>query len=151
MPPQDPESDDVSDLTEHAPSWLDFDDILRIHTVAMYAMDERPRPVIDEGRLRSKLTRPVNAYHYEEVRDPFLLGAMVAVAVSQAHGFEDGNKRTALAAMAVFLGLLGYVIDETDEAVGQWLVSIAEAHDRDRDAKTEEFAAWLRQATSRMP
>ena len=133
------------------PAWLEFDDILRIHTVAMHAMDEPPRPVIDEGRLRSKLTRPVNAYHYEEARDPLLLGAMLAVAVSQAHGFEDGNKRTALASMAVFLGLLGYDVNVTNEAVGAWLIAIAEADDRDRDAKTEEFAAWLRQATSRTP
>ena len=91
----------------------------------------------------------MNAYYYEEVRDPFLLGAMVAVAISQAHGFEDGNKRTALASMAVFLGSLGFAIDVTDESVGRWLITIAEAHDRDRNAKTEEFAAWLRQATSR--
>ena len=151
MPPEDLESDDASGSRAQAPSWLDFDDILRIHTVAMFAMGERPRPVIDESRLRSKLTRPLNAYYYEEVRDPFLLGAMVAVAVSQAHGFEDGNKRTALAAMAVFLGSLGYDIDVTDESAGQWLITIAEAHDRDRDGKTEAFAAWLRQATSRVP
>lgn len=150
MTPQILEPDDTSGSLTDAPSWLELDDIVRIHAVAMHLMGERARPVIDEGRLRSKLTRPLNAYYYEEVRDPFLLGAMVAVAVSQAHGFEDGNKRTALAAMAVFLGSLGFDIDVTNEAVGQWLIAVAEEHDRDRDAKTEEFAAWLRTATSRI-
>ena len=149
MPPQDPKPEDAPGSLVAPPVWLSYNDLVAVHAAAMSLMSERPRPVIDEGRLRSKLTRPVNAYHYEEVRDPFLLGAMVAVAISQAHGFEDGNKRTALASMAVFLGSLGFAVDVTDESVGRWLITIAEAHDRDCDAKTEEFAAWLRRATSR--
>lgn len=151
MPPQDPEPGVAPGSLDAPPIWLSFDDVVSLHAVAMRLMGEPARPVIDEGRLRSKLTRPMNAFFYEEIRDPFLLAAMVAVAVSQAHGFEDGNKRTALAAMAVFLGSLGFGIDITDESVGKWLIAVAEEHDRDRDAKTEEFAAWLRTATSRTP
>jgi death-on-curing protein len=149
MSSSDSESGESSEPLTGPLPWLSFEDVVEIHTAAMRLMDEPPRPVIDEARLRSKLARPINAYHYEEVRDPFLLGAMLAVAVSQAHGFEDGNKRTALACLTVFLGALGYQIDIMDESVGQWLIAIAEAPDRERDAKTEEFAAWLWQATSR--
>ena len=131
------------------PVWLTFDDIVDIHHRTMRQAGESPRSVIDEGRLRSKLTRPVNAYHYEGIRDAHSLAAMVAIAISQAHGFEDGNKRTAFASMILFLRSQGYSLRVVDETAGAWLVTIAEAHDRDRDAKTEEFATWLRQATSR--
>lgn len=131
------------------PRWLSFDDVVDIHHQAMESLGELPRPVIDENRLRSKLTRPINAYHYEGIRDLFLLGAMVAVAISQAHGFEDGNKRTALASLAIFLRRGGHRLNVTDTSVGAWLIAVAE--ERDRDTKTEEFAAWLRTATSRIP
>ena len=113
----------------------------------MTQMGDYPRPVIDEFRLRSKLTRSINAYHYEGVRDPFLLSAMTAVAVSQAHAFEDGNKRTALGVLTVLLGLAGYGFVVEDVSVGQWFITIAESPDRDRDTKTEDFAHWLEQVT----
>ena len=71
------------------------------------------------------------------------------MSISQAQAFEDGNKRTAAMTLTVFLRANGYRVKPRGTAVGQWLIDISEA--RDRDAKTEEFAAWLRQATSRVP
>lgn len=147
MPSDETDSGKASESATDLPTWLTYDDLVAIHEVTMSQMGEPPRPVIDESRLRSKLMRPENAYHYEGVRDPFLLGAITAVAISQARAFEDGNKRTALGVLTVLLGLAGYDFAVEDESVGRWLIAIAETSDRNRDAKVEEFADWLREAT----
>lgn len=48
----------------------------------------------DEGLLESALMRPQMAAHYEEA-DITRQAALLAVGISQAQAFLDGNKRTA--------------------------------------------------------
>jgi death-on-curing protein len=69
--------------------------VLILHREAMRRAGQAPHAVTDESYLRSKLARPENAYHYEGITDVFHLGALLAVSISRARAFEDGNKRTA--------------------------------------------------------
>ncbi|OTE95527.1 hypothetical protein BCS42_01150 [Crenothrix sp. D3] len=57
--------------------------------------------VRDETLLESALSRPKNAYHYEQV-DIFDLAATYAVGISSNHPFVDGNKRVAFVAADIF-------------------------------------------------
>jgi death-on-curing family protein len=106
---------------------------------------QEPRAITDVGRLQSKLTRPQNAYHYEGITDVFHLAALLAVSISQAQAFEDGNKRTAAMSLTVSLRANGFRLKPRGTAVGQWLISISEAADTEREGLTEDFAAWLRE------
>ena len=83
----------MSELT-----WLDLNDILDIHAEQM-ALFGGPYGVRDEGLLDSALARPLNRWHYGEADS----AALAAFGISRNHPFIDGNKRTAFAALMVFL------------------------------------------------
>ena len=144
-------SDPPSTGRRQPPVWLSFEDVLILHREAMRRAGQEPRAITDENRLRSKLTRPENAYHYEGITDVFHLGALLAVSISQGQAFEDGNKRTAAMALTVFLRVNGYRLKPRGSAVGQWLIDISEAASGDRERQTEEFTAWLREQRYRAP
>lgn len=61
----------------------------------------------DDGLLESALARPKNLFVYEGVEDLARLAASYAIAIVRNHPFADGNKRTALIALALFLALNG--------------------------------------------
>lgn len=117
--------------------WLDPDLVRDIHR----------RVVVDQPNLQGEdPTRPVESplgrvkqqVYYEEVEfDVLRIAAVYAVAISRAHCFVDGNKRTALVSMEVFLGLNGYETSEFDqekladlmEAAADNKISDSELHD----------------------
>lgn len=61
----------------------------------------------DIGLLESALARPRNFFGYGE-EDIVVLAVTLMAGIAQAHPFEQGNKRTAFAAMRLFLGANGY-------------------------------------------
>jgi death-on-curing protein len=72
--------------------------------------------VRDDGLLESALARPRNLYAYEpESATLPRLAAAYGSGIIRNHPFVDGNKRTGLLAMAVFLWLNGLELDP-DEA-----------------------------------
>jgi len=61
----------------------------------------------DRGLLESALARPRNAFAYGE-EDIIVLAVTLMAGISRAHAFEQGNKRTAFAALRLFLRANGY-------------------------------------------
>lgn len=61
------------------------------------------RGIRDEGAVESALARPVNAWLYGQADTLEALAATYLCALARQQGYLDGNKRTALAAMLVFL------------------------------------------------
>ncbi len=61
----------------------------------------------DPGLLYSALARPQNAFVYGD-EDIVVLAVRLLAGVSQAHAFEQGNKRTSFVAMTEFLMINGY-------------------------------------------
>jgi len=51
--------------------------------------------------------------------------------LTQAHAFNDGNKRTATIAMLGFLELNGYTFEQDDEAMEEMFVGAAKGSDED--------------------
>lgn len=72
--------------------------------------------VRDLGAIHSALSRARNQWEYGEGCDLARLGAAYAFGLARNHGYNDGNKRIAFVAMAVFLELNGLelVADEMD-------------------------------------
>jgi death-on-curing protein len=58
----------------------------------------------DEGLIKSALARPMHSVMGEDAYpDVFSRAAALLDAIAKNHGFRDGNKRTAMAAAALYL------------------------------------------------
>jgi death on curing protein len=120
------------------PNWLPIEAVIE-HNRLELAETREPHLVRDLGLLESALARPRNAFAYGE-EDIVVLAVTLMVGISRAHAFEQGNKRTAFAALRLFLRANGYdtTLDDTiswaDEVIG--LV--------ERRISEEEFVRRLR-------
>jgi death-on-curing protein len=87
-------------------TWLDAREVRAIH-FELLAEHGGLAGLRDEGLLESALARPKNLLAYGS---PSLseLAAAYGFGLARNHPFFDGNKRTALAAVAVFLDVNGY-------------------------------------------
>lgn len=123
-------------------TYLTVADIVALHDFIMQKTGFVPAPLRDEGGLESAAMRPQALAYYEDA-DLVRQAAVLAVGISQAQAFLDGNKRTALIAMDVFLRRNGIRFTGDDLEVVAQLERIAEAID-DREGATDRFEAWLR-------
>ena len=96
------------------PRWLDPDDVVELNRLETTRTAE-PFNVRDFGLLESALAVPANLFHYNDQGEVGYLAASLLVAVARNHPFEQGNKRTALAAALLFAALNGYYWDAPDE------------------------------------
>ena len=74
------------------------DEVLELHELQGMARDKS---------LEGALSKVDNRLKYGLMEDIYSLAASYAVAVSQAHCFNDGNKRTAFQVMDLILDLNG--------------------------------------------
>jgi death-on-curing protein len=105
------------------PEWLDIDIVLDFHAelLALFGGADGMR---DRGLLESALARPINKFGYGEAGIA-ALAAAYGFGIARNHPFIDGNKRTALAAMIVFLGLNGVDLNASQEAATAMILSLA--------------------------
>ena len=89
--------------------------------------------------LEGALSRVENRLNYGLIEDIYSLAASYAVAVSQAHCFNDGNKRTAFQVMDLILDLNGINAVWNAEEVGQKIVLLSQSKLDETD-----LAQWLR-------
>lgn len=122
--------------------YLTTADVIAIHEEIVERTAAVQAPLRDEGLLESALTRPKMAAHYEGA-DIVRQATLLAIGISQAQSFVDGNKRTAYAVAEVFLDLNGLEMTcdpldlarQLEEAAGQ---------DDSLDEATDRFDSWLR-------
>jgi death on curing protein len=104
------------------PNWLPIEAVIEHNRLELAATGE-PHFVRDLGLLDSAIARPRNAFAYGE-EDIVVLAVALMAGISRAHAFEQGNKRTAFAALRLFLRANGYdtAFDDTiawaDEIIG---------------------------------
>lgn len=84
------------------PVWLTRAVVESLHA-AQITRFGGPEGLRDAGALESALDRPRNKWAYGETTDLVDLAAAYAFGIARNHPFIDGNKRTAFAAMMVFL------------------------------------------------
>ncbi|MBI3704897.1 MAG: type II toxin-antitoxin system death-on-curing family toxin [Rhizobiales bacterium] len=105
------------------PRWLEVNIVLDFHAEQL-ALFGGPDGIRDIGLLESALARPINKFGYGE-SDIAALAAAYAFGIARNHAFIDGNKRTALASMIVFLGLNKFDLDARQEEVAAVILSLA--------------------------
>ncbi|MDP9355388.1 MAG: type II toxin-antitoxin system death-on-curing family toxin [Chloroflexota bacterium] len=124
------------------PAYLSLGDVLALHREVMRRLGADATPLRDEGLLESAVMSPRMAAHYEG-SDLIRQATLLAVGISQAQAFLDGNKRTAYLATVVFL-----LINDAD-FVGEplefarCLEHVAEQSE-DRATAIGELEEWLR-------
>ena len=105
------------------PEWLDIGIVFDFHAEQL-ALFGGADGIRDLGLLESALARPINKFAYGET-DLAVLAAAYGFGIARNHPFVDGNKRTALAAMIVFLGLNAFDLDAPVEGATAIVIGIA--------------------------
>ena len=76
--------------------------------------------------IESALARVKHQVEYQQIDlDVLQIAASYAVVISRAHSFSDGNKRTAMMSMVVFLDTHGFSLAIDDEVLGEWMIKCA--------------------------
>jgi len=118
------------------PEWLDIDIVLDFHAEQL-ALFGGADGIRDRGLLESALARPLNKLAYGE-SGIATLAAAYGFGIARNHPFIDGNKRTALASMIVFLGLNGLDLDAPREEATAMILSLATG-----EITEDLLAQWL--------
>jgi len=109
-----------------------------MHTVAVEEFGGSSG-IRDRGLIESALARPLSSFGGSNLYDtPFKRAAALAESLVLNHGFVDGNKRTAMYAMAAWLEREGNVIEAERGGLRDLAVAIAS-----HALNTEQVAAWL--------
>ena len=99
------------------PEFLDVDDVLELHATLIVEHGGSDG-IRDRGLLESAVAQPMASFGGEFLhQDLFEMAAALLVSLVGNHPFVDGNKRTGLAAMLVFLELNEYSVDESHALV----------------------------------
>lgn len=122
-------------------SYLTLLDVLTIHAdqIERFGGTSGTR---DLGLLDSALRRPQSGYYADVIEQATALWE----SLSQNHPFVDGNKRTAFAAMHVFLNLNGFEIVSYPQAVAQDIVAMYEGG----LFEFKQLDSWLRRNTAKL-
>lgn len=99
-------------MLQNEPIWLTDSQVIEINR-RLVAESGEPHFLRDPGLLSSALARPKNRWFYGE-HDIVGLAGSLLLGIGQNHAFEQGNKRTALVAAAIFLSLNGYALVAPD-------------------------------------
>src|SRR6266487_1366731 len=122
--------------------YLSIADVLALHQAIMEKFGFASAPLRDEGMLETAIMRPRMAAYYSEA-DIIRQAALLAVDISQAQAFLDGNKRIAFLACDVFLRLNGLAFVGDPLELAMQLVAVAVRTGNLEDA-TDGFEEWLR-------
>lgn len=111
-----------------------------MHAVAIEEFGGSPG-IRDRGLLESAIARPLATFQGRNLYDtPFKRAAALAESLVLNHGFVDGNKRTAMYAMAAWLERESYFIEAARGELRDIALSIAS-----HELNTEQVAEWLAQ------
>ena len=120
-------------------------DIYELHTQLENAFVLSPG-VRDENLLASAVNTPFQTFMgndlYPSLYDK---AAQLCYGIANNHPFTDGNKRTALHSMYVYLIINGFDITATQQNVENMIIDVASGN-----MTNVELAQWLRENTARI-
>jgi len=120
--------------------YLTAEEVLALHCYLMSECWNEPLYGLrDAGLLESAVNRPLTASLYGNA-DLFDQAARLWEGLVANHPFLQGNKRTAYAAMELFLRLNGWMCDATDEQLIDMCLDLATGR-----IKSGEAVKWLRE------
>lgn len=131
-------------MTESAEiRYLGMLDVIGLHRMIMLRMRREPEGLRADGALESAVESARAAAYYEDA-DLLRQAALLAVRISQAQAFVDGNKRTAYLTMDTFLRYNDIAYTGPPRELGEQLEAVAVRTDS-LSAATDRFETWLRE------
>ncbi len=118
------------------PEWLEIDIVLDFHAEQL-ALFGGAKGVRDLGLLELALAGPAKKFAFGEF-DLANLTAAYGFGIARNRPFFDGNKRTALASMIVFLGLNRFDLDAPREQATAIILGLAAG-----EISEEALARWI--------
>lgn len=120
------------------PIWLSAEAVIESNRLEVQETGER-HLVRDLGLLESAPARPRNFFVFGE-EDIAVLAVALMAGIARAHAFEQGNKRTAFAALRLLLRINGYDTSFDDSSSwGDQLIALIE-----RRPTEEDFVSAIR-------
>lgn len=118
---------------------FDLDDLIWLHDQILEASGGLAG-VKDPGQLEAALARPnQSAFKKSLFPDLFEKAAALLEAIANNHAFSDGNKRTAMAAAALFLYLDGVLVTFTNQEYESFMLHVV--NDK---PELSEIQQWLK-------
>lgn len=120
------------------PRWLTPKavDLLHRGSIGRYGGSHGVR---DTALIESALSRPVNRWMYAPEGDLADIAASYAYGLAKNHGYVDGNKRMAFAAMFVFLYRNGLLLEAGEDDAVAAMVGVASG-----ERSENVLAEWIR-------
>jgi death-on-curing protein len=110
---------------EFEPVYLTLADVLELHALIIGATAaEAADQLRNRAGLESAIARPETYAHYQDA-DLVLQATVLAHGIAEGQQFIDGNKRTALIAMLVFLEVNGCRVEASDPELADWILSFS--------------------------
>lgn len=124
------------------PEWVTVDEVIALNKRAVAATQE-PYLLVNRDGLESAVGRQESHFDFgslEDHDDLVLIGAKLCIGLSEAQAFQQGNKRTGLAAMQMLFNLNGYEL--SPYAHGRLAELVLKTADPDHSIRmdNEEFA-----------
>lgn len=126
------------------PNWVPLEFVLEIHSAQILEHGGQDG-IRDPGLLESALARPLNAFSYGQ-KDLCALSALYGAGIIKNHPFIDGNKRTGLVVLELFLELNSLRSVASDEDTLAAILSVASGEWDD-----VTLADWLRENVEPVP
>jgi death on curing protein len=126
-----------SDVVTRTPKWIDKRALLLLHEESL-AMFGGASGIRDEGLLDSALARPRNQFHYEKAESIAKLAAAYGFGIAKNYAFVDGNKRTALLAIGLFLATNGRRLRVSQFEAIETMLALAAG-----DLNEAKLAVWI--------
>jgi len=119
------------------PRWLTRAMVVALHDESLALFGGLPG-IRDDGLLESALARPRNRLAYQPDVELCRIAAAYGFGLVRNHPFMDGNKRTGVLSVAVFLALNGRRFDPDEVEEVRTILDLAAGN-----TDEEEFAAWI--------
>nr|VFJ43599.1 MAG: death on curing protein [Candidatus Kentron sp. DK]VFJ47758.1 MAG: death on curing protein [Candidatus Kentron sp. DK] len=123
------------------PRWILKEVAISVHGMLIAEHGGRPG-IRDEGLLDSALARPRQLFSYRPESTIFALAAAYGFGLARNHPFVDGNKRVALAMVAMFLERNGFSLDAPEPEVVVVMEQLAA-----NTLSESEFSEWIRDSS----
>lgn len=104
--------------------YLTVKDIIYLHDEILRNTQE-DKELAPDTSLESALHRINDHIAYGDLTDIYEIAALLAIAITKGHCFNNGNKRTGMVSMLVFLSINSINVDAANDVIEQIMVDLA--------------------------
>lgn len=118
--------------------YLSVENVLSIHEKILKDTVE-DKGLSPDKSIDSALNRVSDHVYYADLQDIYEIAALYAIAIAKGHCFNNGNKRTGMVSMVVFLLINGIELNADNKEIEDKIVEVVENH-----VNQSDLAHWLK-------